>query len=71
MFKRERQLVRKRWELNGLKSAITKRAENTEEKTREETEKLLRIARNDNMSFLLKQLKEFSGGKCFGYLRIR
>jgi hypothetical protein len=36
---------------------------NTEEKTREETGKLLQIARNDNTSSSLKKLKELSGGK--------
>ena len=40
-------------------NAIVKERENTEDKTREETEKLLLIARNDYMSVPLKKLKGF------------
>ena len=41
------------------KKTIVKEREKTEEKTREETGKLLLIARNDNMSVSLKKLKRF------------
>ena len=51
------QLVRERWKLIALKSAIAKKRENT----MGEQGKWLRIAYNDDMSVSLKKLRNFSG----------
>ena len=51
------QLVRERWKLIALKSAIAKKRENT----MGEQGKWLRIAYNDDMNVSLKKLRNFSG----------
>ena len=58
------QLVRERWKLIALKSAIAKKRENTIG----DQGKGLRISCNDDTRVSLKELKELSGGKCFGNL---